>query len=61
MRTRKFDLDDIGHIGGDRPYTEDDARIVSAIIQAQKAKRPVAKKAANKAPTKRRTRAKVRA
>ena len=38
MRTRKFDLDDIGHIGGDRPYTEEDARAISAYIQAEKAK-----------------------
>ncbi len=36
MRTKKFDLDDIGHIGGDRPYTDEDARIVSAFIQARK-------------------------
>jgi hypothetical protein len=47
MRTRKFDLDDIGHIGGDRPYTEEDARAISAYIQAEKAK------AAAKRPVKR--------
>lgn len=47
MRTRKFDLDDIGHIGGDRPYTEEDARAISAHIQAVKAK------AAAKRPLKR--------
>jgi len=47
MRTRKFDLDDIGHIGGDRPFTEEDSRAISAYIQAEKAK------AAAKRPAKR--------
>ncbi len=32
-------LDDIGSIGGGRPYTDEDARVVSAYIQAAKAKR----------------------
>jgi|GEM_PF-2587680 hypothetical protein len=51
-------LDDIGHIGGDRPYTDEDARIVSAFIQARKvakrkAKRAVAKKTPVRTTTKR--------
>ncbi len=50
MRTKKYDLDDIGHIGGDRPYTEEDARAISAYIQAQKAK-AAAKRPSKRAPT----------
>jgi hypothetical protein len=50
MRTKKFDLDDIGHIGGDRPYTEEDARAISAYIQAQMAK-SAAKRPSKRAPT----------
>lgn len=42
------DLDDIGHIGGDRPYTDEDARIVSAFIQARKEAKPKSKRAAAK-------------
>lgn len=41
-------LDDIGHIGGDRPSTEEDARAVSAYIQARKAKRASTRKAVDK-------------
>ena len=65
MRTKKFDLDDIGHIGGDRPYTEKDASIVSAFIQARKAaksrtKRAATKKSASRSPIKRGAKAKAR-
>jgi hypothetical protein len=65
MKTKKFDLDDIGHIGGDRPYTDEDARIVSAFIQARKAakrkpKRAVAKKTGVRSTTKRSPKAKSR-
>jgi len=73
MRTKKFDLDDIGHIGGDRPYTDEDAHIVSAFIQSRKdakrkPKRTVAKskspskagKAAVRCTAKRNTKAKSR-
>lgn len=58
-------LDDIGHIGGDRPYTDEDARIVSAFIQARKAtkrkpKRAVAKKTAVRSTAKRNAKSKSR-
>ena len=64
MRTKKFDLDDIGQIGGDRPYTKEDASIVSAFIQARKVavnkvKRTTAKKTAKRHPAKRKTKAHV--
>jgi hypothetical protein len=49
MRTRKFDLDNIGHIGGDRPFTEEDSRAISAYIQAEKAK-AAAKRPAERPP-----------
>lgn len=57
-------LDDIGHIGGDRPYTEEDARAISAYIQARKAKRAstqkaVAKRTAKRVPAKRSSKAKA--
>lgn len=48
MRTRKFDLDDIGRIGGESPYTNEDARIVSAFIQARKVAKHKPKRAAAK-------------
>jgi hypothetical protein len=48
MKTKKFDLDDIGRIGGDRPNTDEDAGIVSAFIQARKAAKPEPKRAAAK-------------
>ena len=62
MKTKKFDLDDIGHIGGDRPYSDEDARIVSAFIQARKAakrkpKRAAVKRTRKAATTKRRIKA----
>jgi len=53
-------LDDIGRIGGEREFTEEDARVVSAFIQAEKAKRSVAKKAAKRPSAKRKTKAKAR-
>ena len=46
-------LDDIGVIGGGRPYTDADARAVSAFIQAQKAKQTAAKPVVRRAPAKR--------
>lgn len=65
MRTRKFDLDDIGRIGGYRPYSNEDARIVSAFIQARKVakrkpKRAAAKKTAVRSTAKRSPKAKSR-
>jgi triosephosphate isomerase len=50
-------LDDIDFIGGGRPYTDADARAVSAFIQAQKAKRTAAKPAVRRAPAKRKAKA----
>ncbi len=47
MRTKKPDLEGIDYIVGDRPFTEEDSRAISAFIQAQKAK------AAAKRPSKR--------
>lgn len=55
---KKFDLDDIGHIGGEQPYTDEDARMVSAHIQAEKAKRMSVKKSAKRASVKRKARVK---
>ncbi len=50
-------LDEIGFIGGGRPYTDADARAVSAFIQAQKAKRTAAKPVVRRAPAKRNAKA----
>ena len=63
MKTRNPDLawlDDVGRIGGEREFTEEDARVVSAFIQAEKAKRSVAKKSAKRPSAKRKTKAKAR-
>lgn len=46
-------LDDIGHIGGDLPYTEEDAGAVSAFIQAEKSKRATPRKTVAKRTGKR--------
>ncbi len=55
MRTPKFDLDDIGFIGGGPPPTEEDFRAISAFIAARKAKRAASRKAVAKRSTKRAT------
>ena len=47
MRTKKLDLDGLDHIVGERPFTDEDSRAISAYIQAEKAK------AAAKRPAKR--------
>mgnify|MGYP001375933456 CR=1 FL=1 len=47
MRTKKLDLEGLDHIVGDRPFTDEDSRAISAYIQAEKAK------AAAKRPAKR--------
>ena len=66
MRTKNFDLDDIGFIGGGPPPTEEDFRAISAFIQARKAKhaatcKAVANRSAKGSPTKRATKTKARA
>ena len=63
MKTQKPDLDrldDVGRIGGEREFTEEDARVVSAFIQAEKAKRSVAKKLAKRTSPKRKVKVKAR-
>ena len=73
MRTKKLDLEGLDHIVGDRPFTEEDSRAISAYIQAEKAKaaakRPakrvtkqlVAKRSTKRASAKGRTKSKARA
>lgn len=63
MKTRKPDLkglDDVGRIGGEREFTESDAQVVSAYIQAAKAKRSAAKKVPKRATAKRKAKSKSR-
>ena len=63
MKTQKPDLDrldDVGRIGGEREFTEEDARVVSAFIQGGKAKRSVAKKLAKRTSPKRKVKVKAR-
>ncbi len=54
MRSKKYDLDDIGHIGGGPPPTEEDFRAISAFIKARKVK-----KVSKSATTKRAAKARV--
>ncbi len=63
MRTSKFDLDDIGFIGGGPAPSEDEFRAISAFIKARKAKlaatrKAVAKRTVKRVPAKRGSRKK---
>ncbi len=49
MRTKKLDLDGLDHIVGERPFTDEDSRAISAYIQAEKAK-AAAKRPAKRTP-----------
>lgn len=60
MKTTKLDLDDIGHIGGGTPPTEEDFRKISAFIQARRAEREAKRKAATKRAGAKRSKTKAR-
>ena len=49
MRTKKLDLDGLDHSVGERPFTDEDSRAISAYIQAEKAK-AAAKRPAKRTP-----------
>jgi len=53
MKSKQLDLDDIGHIGGGTPPTEEDFRNISAFIQARRAEREAKRKTTSKRPAKR--------